>query len=346
MEELLNLSFKTGQSLKSIISPEDLLFDPFDKAISRLKYKPDLFNYDLQSETVASIQKLGKAKTWEECCAERALQLLKLNYENYWFAYSGGIDSTGMLTSILKFWPAKELSRVSIALTHHSVEENPFFFDKYVVKFNLINTLSPLSKMLLKGHTLLVTGELGDQLFGSDILGAGSRQYGDEVLFKNYKDVAPQIIEAYIGAKGPGKSIFEHFHPIVEESPFPIKTAHDFFWWLNFSQKWQHVKFRFIESKGWDLAAKYGSHIQHFYDSPSFQSWSLQNHDLKIRDTWQSYKFTAKEYLADFTKDPGQLNLIKIQSLEKTYVIDEKRIGVDSNYKPIRNFEELRRYVR
>jgi hypothetical protein len=346
MDKLLNLSFKTGQSIKSLVSNRELLFDPFDKAISRINYKPDFFKYDLQSETVVSLLKLGKAKTWEECCAERALNLLKLDYENYWFAYSGGIDSTGMLTSILKFWPAKELSRVSVVLTHHSVEENPFFFDKYIVRFNLINTLRPLSQMLLKSNALMVTGELGDQLFGSDILGAGSRHYGDEILAKNYQDVAPQIIEAYIGTKGPGKSIFEHFHPIVEEAPFPIKTAHDFFWWLNFSQKWQHVKFRFIESTDWDLRAQYSSHILHFYDSPGFQNWSLQNHDLKIRDTWKSYKFIAKEYIADFTKDMSQLNLTKIQSLEKTYVVDEKRIGVDSNYRPISSYEELKYYVR
>lgn len=129
MKKLLNLSFKSSQSLKSLISQSDLLFDPFDKAVSRLQYKPDLFHFSPQSETVADLlHGTLKPQTWEECCAERALSLLKFDREQYWFAYSGGIDSTCMLSSILKFWPAKELKRVFVAMSHHSVEENPFFF--------------------------------------------------------------------------------------------------------------------------------------------------------------------------------------------------------------------------
>lgn len=346
MKQLLSLSIKTSQSLKSIISESAVLFDPFDKTVSRLTYKPDLFNFSLQAEPISELTKQTSSKTWEDCCADRALNLLKYNFDNYWFAYSGGIDSTNMMSSVLKFWPANELKKISVVLSHHSVEENPSFFDKYISRFNLINSLLPISKMLMTNKALLVTGELGDQLFGSDILASGCKVLGDEILSKNYLDYCPQVIDAYTGVKTSGRKIFEHFLPIVSEAPFPIKTTHDFFWWLNFSQKWQHVKYRFYENKDWCLEAKYGSHILHFYDSVDFQRWSLNNHDLKIKNTWKSYKHVAKKFIADFTLDQRQHDLLKIQSLEKTYVLSEKRIAVDSHFRQVNSIEELEAYVR
>jgi len=189
-------------------------------------------------------------------------------------------------------------------------------------------------------------GELGDQLFGSDILSTACQLWGDSVLRKPYQDWAAKTIEAELSKPGCGERLFEYFHPIVEESPVPIRTLHDFFWWYNFTQKWQHVKFRFVESVTWDLSAREGSEVIAFYDTVDFQHWSLNNHDLKIRNTWESYKFTAKDFIYRQTKDKAQLKLKKIQSLEKTYFLNKKRIAVDSNYQSIDDTESLKTFIR
>jgi hypothetical protein len=346
MKQLLNFTKKSRQDLLGIVPNAGLLFDPFDKAVSRLKYKPDLFNFVLAAEPIAEIISPSFKKNWEDCCATRAQELLELDREKYWFAYSGGIDSTCMLSAILQYWPEKELRKIAIVLSHHSIEENPYFFDKHVAKLRLINSLRPISEMLLKSKALLITGELGDQLFGADILGPACQALGDEILQKDYRDFAPKIVDIYTGVQGSGKAIFEHFHPIVQESPFPIRNNHDFFWWINFSQKWQHVKFRNYEMTDWNLQARYGTHVVAFYDSLDFQRWSLNNHDLKIQKTWNSYKFTAKQFITDFTGDPGQMNLLKIQSLEKIYVLSTKRIGINSDCEEIKTVAELGAYVR
>ena len=250
-----------------------------------------------------------------------------------------------MLSAILRFWPEEDKKKIRVVLSHHSIEENPRFFDKYVAGFKLINSLRPISEMLLKADALLVTGELGDQLFGSDILGPACMAMGDDILKKPFRDFVPRVIDVYTGIDGSGKFIFEHFHPIVEESPFPIKTCHDFFWWLNFSQKWQHVKLRNYEMTDWNLQARYGHHVVAFYDTLEFQRWSVNNHDLKIQNTWKSYKFTAKQFITDFTNDSSQMNLLKIQSLEKTYVLSTKRIGINSDHEEIKR-GDLEAYVR
>jgi len=344
--KLLNFTKKTSKDLHFIRRPE-LLFFPFDRMISRLSYKADLFNYSLQSEPIAQFTKISSpVLSWEECCLQRAEQLLRLNKEKYYLAFSGGIDSTTMLVSILRTWPKADLKRIVIYLSHHSVEENPGFFDRYLAEFPLVNSLIDVSQELFANGSLMVTGELGDQLFGADILGTACQLFGDQALAADYREMAPQVLDTLTKCPGAGAKIFAHLHPMVEECPFPIRTMHDFFWWFNFSQKWQHVKFRFCHLPTWDTRARYGDCIMAFFDTPDFQRWSLANHDLKIKRTWDSYKFTAKEFIYDFTKDPAQLHLKKIQSLEKTYVLSEMRIAVTEDYGTVERPEDLEKYER
>ena len=40
-----------------------------------------------------------------------------------------------------------------------------------------------------------------------------------------------------------------------------------------------------------------------FFMTNDFELWSLNNHDKKIRDTWESYKWPCKEIIYRFTKD-------------------------------------------
>jgi hypothetical protein len=318
---------------------------PTSVLASRLQFKPDLFRFAKGAESLAELlQSPDPGLTWEECCLKRAQDLLDLNRDHYYINYSGGIDSTNAVVSLLRVWPKEALKKVTIRLTHHCIDENPAFFDRYISRFHLQNSLLDVSSLLVKKNALLVTGELGDQLFGSDFLLDAASRFGDSCLNKNYQDFAP-VLFAVPAREDVSRKMFEHLHPIVAESPFPIRTTHDFFWWYNFTQKWQYVKYRYPESVQWDLRAKYGSHIVHFFDSVEFQKWSLANHDLKIRDTVDSYKFTAKEHIYNFTKNPDDLNLKKSQSLAKTYVMDEKRIAITSNHTAVATIEELKPYV-
>jgi hypothetical protein len=206
--------------------------------------------------------------------------------------------------------------------------------------------MTEISQQLLQSDTLLLTGELGDQLFGSDIVGPAVEALGSEILWRDYRDWTPKVIDLWTRREGTGKDLFEHFHPIVAESPIPIRTVFDFFWWLNFSQKWQHVKYRFVEQSSWELRAKYGRHILHFFDTPEFQGWSLKNHDLKIGKDWTQYKLAAKDFIFSFTKYPNDLTLKKIPSLAFRNFLVRKRVAVTSSLDEIKQPEELLKYVR
>ena len=50
------------------------------------------------------------------------------------------------------------------------------------------------------------------------------------------------------------------------------------------------------------LLTNYGK-LVHFFDSTEFQLWSMNNPDKKIKDTLDSYKWIAKDYIYDYTND-------------------------------------------
>lgn len=344
--QLLNYTKKLSDDVKFLTCPRELLLFFFHRTVSRLEFKTEQFNFHKGAESIEEIRSLQlKSLSWEECCYKRARELLELKKDHYYIAFSGGIDSTTMIVALLQTWPKDDLKRVTVLLSHHSVEENPSFFDKYVVQFPLRN-FATLEYEALPKNSLILMGELGDQLYGSDMLGFGCRIWGDEILWRDYREATPLILDAFTKREGVGKIVFEYFHPIVEECPFPIRSAFDFFWWFNFTQKWQHVKYRFVAHRDWDLSWRYGTHLQHFYDTPEFQTWSLNNHDLKIGRSWKTYKDPAKQFIFKFTRDPAQLELMKIQSLEKTFVLAEDRIAVTKDYHPVESLEDLKNYVR
>jgi hypothetical protein len=70
-------------------------------------------------------------------------------------------------------------------------------------------------------------------------------------------------------------------------------------WWWNFALKWDEVKYRMFMSTIVDKTPDF----MHFTDTDTFQLWSISNPDKKIKDTPESYKFTAKDYIFDYTSD-------------------------------------------
>ena len=297
------------------------------------------------SEPVTELVGPSSSLSYEECMLRRAADLLLMKRSHYFIGYSGGIDSTALLVAILRSWSLEDQKKISIVLTRHSIEENPSFFQEHLLKFPLVSMTNDISQLVLQTDGILVTGELGDQLFGSDLL-MNACEGGDSVIGENYADGFIRILEMEKPASDYGKKVFEIFHPIVEECPFPIRTTHDFVWWWNFTQKWQRVKYRNFDSVTWDYRASYGKYVVAFYDTAEFQKWSLSNHDLKIRSTWESYKWLPKQFIHRYTKDDSHLRLLKRQSLKNVAFLSEKRLATTSDFEEVSSIEELESYAR
>ncbi len=245
-------------------------------------------------------------KSWEECCMHAARDLWKLGkpIELFW---SGGIDSSGALIALLETKSNSDV--LNIRYTQDSIDEFPLMWEKMVKDKNgPIPHKKMLDSSLFENHDIIkVTGECGDQCFGSDALHANLDKHADDwesvftwpngKLFSVKSDVPKDTQENYKQKKSElARILFEH----VDCCPVEIKTIFDLFWWCNFCFKWQDVDSRMIFT--FSETSQWGSTIS-FFNTDDFQKWSIVNHDVKHGGTWKTYKQPAKDYINKYIKD-------------------------------------------
>jgi hypothetical protein len=346
MEKLL-VAANNKSALKTAGVHNRFLTDSFSilarvTTTSRLSYQPDCLGFELAAEKISELLSLPPlGSTFEELCNERARELRRRllasgrKYLNV--MWSGGIDSTTALISLLKTWDSEELKSVRVLLSSASIEEYPRFYREHVLrKFRgriLNSTLIPYDDFLKE--SLLVTGELGDQLFGSDLLSSAATAGKSEdaaVRDPNWKDLAVRIFSGQLnGDADTAKRFLEVYEPITAECPHPVNSLHMFTWWWNFTQKWQHVKYRIMLYMDASMLSDCRKHMIHFFDCPRLQRWAIQNPHLKIKNTWESYKWTAKELIVDYTKDDDYRSKRKHASLKKIVLFHKPKTMVTAS---------------
>lgn len=263
-------------------------------------------DFGFKYKTLTPIPELREfTDTFEQVCDNRAVSLYaeadkrdcKIN-----IMWSGGIDSTVALISLLK---TGRTDRLHVGMSGASIEEYPLFYEKFILD-KLEHSIVEDPKKLLSIKDINVTGEIGDQIFGSAAIYKADSQ---GKLFVPYREYISEVF-------------LEKIKDQIAKCPVPIITTFDFLWWFNFSMKYQNVQLRMYPS----VLLPYGT-LSHFFDTEDFQLWSLNNPDKKIKSDIKSYKFTAKDYIYDFTKDADYRdNKIKVGSLKLgmiPYSIDE-----------------------
>lgn len=267
-------------------------------------------------------------RSFGEICAEAGEQIArKASAENkkIQLLWSGGIDSTLALVSVLKALKTRgELYRLEVLLSKDSINEYPDFFRDVIEPELRYVLFTPPIYSFLDAEKLVVTGEHGDQIFGSD---KAQHFVITKQAFRPYREILPLVIERKLGSARAAAAVIEYLAPQVERSPVPVETLFDYLWWMNFSLKWQHVSLRMLNGErreGFSL----GENFVHFFSGRSFQAWSVSNHGSKIKDTWKSYKYVAKELIYDFHADEHYLlNKEKEQSLKDAIITEKSFIG-------------------
>ncbi len=301
---------------------------PLFTGVSRLEYKPDAFNFKLLSKPVKEILSLpNHQKTFAELCDDRAIELNK-QVDKLYVMWSGGIDSTIAVTAILRNWSKQDLEKVTVLCNIDSIKENKPFFSFIAKNFKIELSDSNIESRLKEGFVL--TGEMGDQVFGSDVPISTAKQ-AEDILFEDYETSAVKMYNAI--KAGYGESYFELYRPIADEAPFKLKTIFDWCWWLNDTQKWQHIQLRTFASTTWKDPGRWQHKLLHFFDTDDFQIWSIHNHDKKIKQSWQSYKYIGKEYVIDYTKDSSFNNKLKLPSLQNIFIGGAFNWSIDEEWK-------------
>jgi len=234
-------------------------------------------------------------KSFADICDERGEEIKNKTDKPISVLWSGGIDSTVAIVSLMKAG-----AKVNVLYSQNSIDEYPNFFKQYQ-NHPLLTWEHDLRdehfERWFDKDQLFVTGELGDQIFGSDKMMR---------IFDKINEPYHLLLNDNMG---------EIIEPQLKFAPIEIKTIYDFLWWMNFSLKYQFVLFRIYSV--FHKRLKWGD-LEHFFMAQDFQKWSMVNHDMKIKTEMDSYKWIAKDYIFDFTGDASYRdNKLKHGSLWK-----------------------------
>lgn len=317
--------------LKTLVDRTGFIKMPFNISVYE-KFKLPELNYNFQ-------------KTFDDVCLETANKIiLKQNLlsKPIYLFYSGGIDSVGVLISFLKILSIKEAAeRIKIVMTSDSIMEYPWLYYKLIrSEFDIISG-DNISNLFDK-RGILVTGGQGDKIFGTDNIGKIYRQ--GKLSESKSKYSKKFIVDFWTSLGIPEDSAKKWYELLDQQIKFlgvNINTNLDFLWWFNFSLEWQSEYFLFPLRSRVELdPVFYDDYMLAFYDTVDHQLWSINNTNNRIKDTWNSYKFVAKDFIYSYTKDADYRDFkIKGPSLNRLFHSKKVPLGIDCNLKTFDKIE-------
>jgi hypothetical protein len=252
--------------------------------------------------------RLDDSRSFSQLCDESAANILAEAMENsrqirvFW---SGGIDSTVALVALMRGATARDRSgMIEVLVSTESVKEYPYFFKHHVDSKYTTTLVKPPLSQFLDPQKLNVTGEMGDQLFGSYLL----REFVDAgIAHISYQDILPFVLTKKLGKPKFAEQLMRYLHPQILRCPVRLETLFDYYWWINFSLKWQQVALR-LQVFRQEQIREVDAVTRHFFRGHEFQNWAL-NHpeDRGTVTDWRAYKRVGKKYIHDFTGDDDYL---------------------------------------
>ncbi len=252
------------------------------------------------------------SKTFEELCDDRAMEVLanaeKLSTTMY-VLYSGGIDSTCLLVSLLKHATPEQKKNIVVLLSHDSITENPHFYEEHIRgKLRVGSSLTFTER--IGEDCCILSAEHNDMVMGSEKIGKMMIQYGPASIHLPYdREMIAGLFSTVLGGDMTVAYFYVNlFERIRDAAPISIETNMDFLWWTNFAIKWQSCFYYILlftpPRNAHNITQEYlDKRFISFYNTDNFQLWSMNNLDKRIKDTWKSYKWVCKDIIYDYTKD-------------------------------------------
>ena len=248
------------------------------------------------------------SRTFAQLCDETARKIVDEALEEskkirvFW---SGGIDSTVAIVALMKAAAESDCADIiNVLVSTEAVEEYPEFFDLHIREKYSTTPITPPVSQYLDPAMLNVTGEMGDQLFGSYL----SREFVETgIAHIPYQDMLPIVLTQKLKRPELADRLMRYLQPQIEACPVRLESLFEYFWWINFSLKWQAVALR-LQVFRVDQIREVDDVTRHFFRSPDFQNWSLSHPAARAAvSDWRDYKMEAKKYIHEFTGDDDYL---------------------------------------
>jgi hypothetical protein len=285
------------------------------------------------------------ARDYPDICLHRARKLMayaKDTNQIITVLYSGGVDSTLVLTSFLSACSKQDLSNnLLVLLDDNSISENPNFYWKYVRHLNKAPS-NYFPKYLGSPNHMLVSGECNDQLFGS----AAAHKFTIRGVNMINLPAGPENIIPLIAQVMPldeATRLYRVLEKVAKASPVGIDTVYKWFWWMNMALKWQNVYIRLASFALPNNRSKikFEHNYTAFFSDQEFQLWAMNNSNKLIGETMSTYKYQCKQIIFDFTKDTGYNDKAKIGSLMKVLLQKPSAVMIDERMAFHKDFSKI-----
>jgi hypothetical protein len=219
--------------------------------------------------------------------------------------WSGGVDSTSILVSLLKVAPPQVLNQIIVLHNDRSVTENAYFYEKFIrSRFSTqdIDTFAVTPENY--DNIVIVDGEGGNQIMGATAI--------QKLIYSGQFDLLNQPWQKQKNLKcllmGATDFNIELVTDSIACSPVPIETGCDFLWWFNFNFKFDEVLLRKLLSYTNLLSpcqtdSFWKNGLYRFYSHPHMQVWSMLNQHLRRESSQIMPKHIPKKYIFDFDRN-------------------------------------------
>lgn len=224
--------------------------------------------------------------------------------------WSGGIDSTAIAVSVLKYIKKHQHPHLHIISSQSSRNENPMFYHNFLSEFNQIDLRQFEPANLDLAHSIVLDGEGGDQIFGSSAANKIFSIY-PEMILKPWRDNTDFLRQHWHRDDVPDfYDLFMNLMNItIGQSSVPVETLFDFYWWLNFNFKFDSVMFRNTLKIGENIPDQDFKYFttqvcRRMFATEKMQQWSMSaGAEDKIYQARKTVKWSGKKYIYEFDKN-------------------------------------------
>lgn len=237
--------------------------------------------------------------------AENFCQQVQNTGRTPYIMWSGGIDSTCILASLLKI--SKELAdQLVIVCNQASINENPYFYNRYI-KGILKTVDTDQFKVTPDNYNkiLLVNGDCAEMVFGSTHPQSLDRQGHLDIIHESWhnKDLLRRSMKTTnLDSSEFGLDLIKES---IKYSPVPIETIFDFLWWHYFNFKIVDSLLRAsvpLTAQLTNAQAEdfWNNTFQRFFMYPEMQIWGMITTNARREHMHIDYKYDAKKYIYKF----------------------------------------------
>lgn len=248
------------------------------------------------------------ALSFSDVTDKQLMHLYQTRWNKRWLVlWSGGIDSTVIVASILKNLSPADRSNVDIACNRISIYENPkFYYEHILPNFKLIDSNFLNLDDLLFEKYYVIDGEPADQLYG----GIASRGMIDpNTVLKSWRNDPDELLDFFTNEvdRPFAEWYYESTKENIDSVTVPVETYYDFTWWLFFNMTWSSILLRplhFQLSNSVDSLTSYFTNVIPYFNTIEYQLWSMTNRiGIKYNAGIGERKLASKKYIYDFDHD-------------------------------------------